>query len=117
VALAKSAKRLQAFDTEFGLACELFTRGDLDAAFHHLERAHVLGQPWAIHHTRAHWLMLKIGLKRRDVREIFGQIIRIAGGGLLSWVGRLPEGNTGGANVPAEKPMPLPPDLKALCDA
>ncbi len=61
-------------------------------------------------------MMLKVGLRRRDAREVFGQIIRLAGGGILSILGRLPEGNTGGANVPAEKPMPIPADLRALCD-
>lgn len=114
--LRKPPKRLSAFHAEFQTATALYARGELENAFRHLERAHVLGQPWAIAHSRAHWMMLKIGLRRRDGREIIGQVVRLIGGGVLSLFGRLPEGNTGGANVPAERPMPLLPDLQALCD-
>lgn len=116
MALVKSAKRLSACKAELESAERLFAANDLARAFHHLERAHVLGQPWLGPHMRAHYLMLKVGLRRGDTREVWGQIIRLTGGGLLSLLGRLPEGNTGGANVPAETPMVLPPDLQALCD-
>ena len=37
-------------------------------------------------------------------------------GGLLSWLGWLPMGNTGGANVPPKKPLPLPSDLAPRCE-
>lgn len=114
--LIKSPKRRAHFTSEYAMARRCYDGHDLDGAFHHLERAHVLGQPWAVPHTKAHWLMLKIGVRRRDMKEVFGQIIRLTGGGLLSILGRLPEGNTGGANVSAEQPMPLSPDLKALCE-
>jgi hypothetical protein len=59
--------------------------------------------------------MLRIGLARRDGGEILGQIVRLAAGGLLTVIGRVPEGNTGGANVSPEKPMPVAPDLAKLC--
>lgn len=113
--LAKSPERLRVCRLELARTRELLAVGDLGAAFHHAERAHVLGQPWPGPHTHAHWLMLRIGLKRRDGREIFGQIIRLAAGGLLTMIGRVPEGNTGGANVSPEKPMPVAPDLANLC--
>lgn len=114
--LAKSPQRLLAFEAEFARARSLYQQGELGRSFFHAERAHILGQPWMGRHTAAHWLMLKIGVRRRDAREIWGQIIRIAGGGVLSLVGKLPHGNTGGANVAADKPMPLPEDLKHLCE-
>lgn len=107
--------RRQAFAVEAASARQAFATGDLSTAFHHLERAHVLGQPWAGAHSWAHWMMLRIGLRRGDWREVRGQVIRLAAGGLLSKLGRLPAGNTGGANVPAETPMPVPPDLADLC--
>lgn len=113
--LAKSAERLRVCRQELALAQDCLAAGALDAAFHHAERAHVLGQPWAGPHTAAHWVMLRIGLARKDTREIFGQIIRLAAGGLLTLAGRVPEGNTGGANVSPEKPMPVAPDLVPLC--
>jgi hypothetical protein len=115
--LAKSPTRLSAFHKEYALARDYYARGHLDSAFNHLERAHVLGQAWPLRHTQAHWMMLKVGFRRRDLREVFGQIIRLAAGGFLTLIGRVPEGNTGGANVPPERPMPLPPDLRDLCEA
>lgn len=113
--LAKSPERLRVCRLELDRTRELLAAGELDAAVHHAERAHVLGQPWAGPHTAAHWLMLRIGLARRDGREIFGQVIRLAAGGVLTLMGRVPDGNTGGANVSPEKPMAVAPDLAKLC--
>lgn len=109
------SRRLEAFGWEAAAAKQALIAGDLDEAFRHLERAHVLGQPWAGAHSWTHWMMLRIGWRRRDWREVRGQILRLAAGGVLSRLGRLPAGNTGGANVPPEKPLPLPPDLAELC--
>jgi hypothetical protein len=51
--------------------------------------------------------------RQRQVRELLGQTTRIAAAALFSrlWV---PEGNTGGANVSAIRPMPIPDDLRDL---
>ncbi len=111
----KTQRRRQAFEREAAAAKRALAVGDLDEAFRLLERAHILGQPWAGPHSWAHFEMLKIGWRRKDAREVSGQLVRLAAGGLLSWMGRLPAGNTGGANVPAEQPMPLPDDLADLC--
>lgn len=88
--------------------------GRFDLAFAHLERAHILGQRHLRPHWQTHWRMLAIARQRGDGREIFGQLLRLAAtplGWLLGWV---PIGNTGGANVSALRPLPLPPDLAAL---
>lgn len=111
----RSLARREAYRAEARRAQDAFDADDLPLAFHHLERAHILGQPWAGAHSWTHWMMLRIGWRRRDGREIRGQILRLAAGGLLSWAGWLPVGNTGGANVPPKKPLPLPADLEALC--
>jgi len=89
--------------------------GNLDAAFAHLERAHILGQRNTLAHTRAHLHMLRIGWRRRDLRELAGQLLRIPAAltKSLIWV---PAGNTGGANVSAIAPMPIPDDLKPFLD-
>jgi hypothetical protein len=34
---------------------------NLQIAWRHLERAHILGQPWVVEHTHVHWLMLMFG--------------------------------------------------------
>ncbi|MDZ7650184.1 MAG: DUF3703 domain-containing protein [Cytophagales bacterium] len=72
----------------------------LHVAWQHLERAHILGQPWAVEHTQVHWLMLKFGFRIKDTKEIIGQLPRLLVGGVKSFVGKIPVGNTGGANVP-----------------
>ena len=105
----------QAFAQEWDLAQAARRGGDLNLAFHHLERAHILGQRRTWLHMKSHLAMLQIGWQRRDGREIRGQAARIVAAALFSrlWV---PVGNTGGANVPATQPMPVPPDLQAVLD-
>lgn len=101
-------------DAEVEIAAELIKTDNLQSAFYHLERAHVLGQSITLEHTRVHWLMLKIGWKQRNMREIFGQIIRIVGAFTKTPFGIYPNGNTGGANVWFFKPMPVPNDLQKI---
>lgn len=102
------------FVAELDLAAQAECAGDLPAAWRHLERAHILGQRSAIAHTQAHLRMAAYALRRADAREVLGQLPRIVGGFFLSLSGRVPTGNTGGANVPAEQPMPIPDDLRRL---
>lgn len=89
-------------------------KGDLPLAWRHLERAHILGQPWFVQHTQVHWLMLKFGIKIKNRKEIIGQLPRLLVGGVKSFVGKIPTGNTGGANVPPLKIMAIPEDLEIL---
>lgn len=103
-----------AFDAEVQYARRALANNNLDEAFARLERAHVLGQWYVRPHLITHWGMLRIGWRRRDVREIFGQLMRIPGGMIGSAIGRVPRGNTGGARVSAFRPQPIPPDLKEL---
>lgn len=105
-----------AFRKEMALAWEQFAAGDLERAFAYFERAHILGQSYIIPHTASHLGMLRIGWRRRDPREIQGQIVRIIGSLLISriWV---PIGNTGGSNVSALSPMPIPSDLAEILAA
>ena len=88
-------------------------RGNDEVCFVRLERAHVLAQRMTGRHTYVHWLMLVAGLRRRDYREVVGQVPRILASVLFSrlWV---PRGNTGRAHVSALKPMPVPEDLRHL---
>ena len=87
-------------------------QSDAEGEWRHLERAHVLSQPMAGPHVRTHVAMLGYGLRHRDGREIVGQLIRLFVAAPGTWTGRYPVGNTGGANVSALKPMPLPDDLQ-----
>jgi len=105
----------EAYTIEILKAIKLYNLNDFDSSFKHLERAHILGQSYILPHTRSHWWMFKIGLKKRDGREIVGQLTRMLASVLFSkiWV---PIGNTGGANVNPIKPMPIPKDLQKILE-
>ncbi len=89
-------------------------KGNLQVAWRYLERAHILGQPWPVEHSQVHWIMFKFGIRIKDTREIIGQIPRLLVGGVKSFVGTIPVGNTGGADVPPLRPMEIPEDLQAI---
>jgi len=105
-----SLNRYAAFWDVLEDARSSYASGDWDRCVYLLENAHVLGQDRVTLHTLSHWWMLKVGLKRRDGKEVLGQVARILASILFSrvWV---PVGNTGGANVPATRPMPIRPEL------
>ena len=106
-------KLREALTRELTTARQLELRGEFGAAFAHLERAHILSQRYALAHAGVHLRMLRVGWKRRDAREVVGQVTRTLAALLFSrlWV---PLGNTGGASVSALRPMPLPDDLRSL---
>jgi hypothetical protein len=87
-----------------------------DAAeeWRHLERAHILSQPMAGPHLLTHVAMLGAAWRRRDPREVAGQLVRLLLAGPGSLTGRYPLGNTGGADVSAFRPMPVPEDLRSV---
>ncbi|OAN98452.1 DUF3703 domain-containing protein [Parasphingorhabdus sp.] len=109
-----SPKLQTAFATEMMLSSKAYAASDWDRAFHHLERAHILGQREFSPHLKTHYGMLKIGFLRRDWREVVGQVLRIMAVFPASLFGWVPIGNTGGANVSALKPMAIPEDLARL---
>lgn len=113
--MAMPNKLKAAFTEEMQRARALYAQGQYSQSFQHLERAHVLGQRYYIPHVINHYWMLKVGLRRRDLTEIIGQVLRIIGsaGSLIGWI---PIGNTGGANVSPIKPMPIAPDLAPFFD-
>lgn len=91
-----------------------YRAGALPQAWYHLERAHIIGQSYPLEHSYAHWLMLKFGIAIKDIKEILGQLPRLLVGGVKSFVGKIPLGNPGGANVSPLRSMPLPEDIRVL---
>lgn len=102
-----------ALQQAFGEGRQALHRGDLNAAFIWLERAHILSQRMPLRHAWSHWLMLRAGWQGRDWREVMGQLPRILAALLFSrlWV---PVGNNGRARVSAFVPMPLSEELQRL---
>lgn len=93
---------------------------ELDNARHandpwpHLERAHIVSQPWAWPHSRVHAAMLAVALHHRDRREAIGQVIRLVVAGPGSLTGRYPPGNTGRTTMHLTDTAPVPDDLTDL---
>ena len=105
-----------AFTHELASAEAATAAREIEQAFHHLARAHILSQRYTWRHVRVHWMMLKLGASLRDGREVAGQISRMLAAAIFSriWV---PIGNTGRANVSAMKPMPIPQDLRGVLES
>jgi hypothetical protein len=61
--------------------------------------------------------MLRFGFMIKDWAEIRGQIIRLFVGGVKSFAGKVPVGNTGGANVPPLLSMEIPEALQRILDS
>lgn len=104
----------RAWEQELEAARRLWKQGQFTGAFAHLETAHVLGQRYFLWHLKVHFWMLRVGWAQKDAREIRGQLWRLFLTPLGHLTGRLPIGNTGGANVSAFAPMPIPGELQAI---
>ena len=103
----------RAWSEERAAAVTARRRGDQPGEWHHLERAHILSQPMTEPHLRTHSAMLGAALRRHDRREVVGQLLRLVVAAPGSLSGRYPVGNTGGADVSALAPMPIPDDLRS----
>ncbi len=108
-------KLRNAFEYEMGLARKMYGINNYPQCFEHLERAHILGQRHYITHVRNHYWMYKVAVKKRDLREAVGQIVRmiLSVGSLM---GTVPLGNTGRARISPIKPMNIPSDLQVYFD-
>jgi hypothetical protein len=105
---------LPLFEVELNHYSTEFENGNLEAAWNHLERAHIIGQKYPLEHSLVHWKMLKFGVRIKSGKEVIGQIPRLLIGGVKSFVGKIPVGNPGGANVPPMKPFPIDSELQDL---
>lgn len=104
-------------EVEFVESRNAYNRGEFAESFKFLERAHVMGQESTVLHTKVHWEMLAWGVRRRNAKEIVGQLYRLIGAITKTEIGLVPYGNTGGANVSPFRKMPVPPDLQRRIDA
>jgi hypothetical protein len=102
------------YQQELNANKKAYDKGHFQVSWRHLERAHILSQLYPVEHTVVHWKMFQFGVKQKNLKEVLGQIPRLLVGGVKSFVGHIPVGNTGGANVPPLKPMEIPDDLAAI---
>ncbi|WP_374772632.1 DUF3703 domain-containing protein [Streptomyces sp. NBC_01310] len=100
-----------AFTVEMATA---LASGPMPERWRAAERAHILSQPWPRAHTRTHAVMLRLAVRDRDLREVLGQLVRLAVAYPGSAAGKYPDGNTGRTRAGLTTPMPVPDDLAAL---
>ncbi len=111
----KIPPKLKVFYTEELIKYQIeYSKNNLSEAWNHLERAHIIGQKYPFEHSLVHWKMLQFGFKIKNTKEVVGQIPRLIFGGIKSFVGKIPVGNPGGANVPPLKPFPIAEDLQII---
>ena len=111
-----SGRLKDALQDELSRAREEETHGSRLTAWSHLERAHILSQPFPLPHVQVHLAMLGFAWRQGWWGEVLGQFPRIVLAGPASALGRAPVGNTGGSNVSLFKPLPVPEDLQLLLD-
>ena len=107
-------KLIPFYQKELEIFKDNLQQDNLQNAWCHLERAHIIAQKYPCEHTSVHWKMLQFGIKIKSSKEIIGQIPRLLVGGVKSFVGHIPVGNTGGANVPPLKTMEIPEDIQEI---
>ena len=107
-------KLIPFYQKELEIFKDNLQQDNLQNAWCHLERAHIIAQKYPCEHTSVHWKMLQFGIKIKSTKEIVGQIPRLLVGGVKSFVGHIPVGNTGGANVPPLKTMEIPEDIQEI---
>ena len=114
--LANRAQLEHAWSREMSAARSARRDDDTTSEWLSLERAHIVSQPLGHLHVRTHAAMLSAATRRRELHEVLGQLFRLAVAAPGSVTGRYPVGNTGGANVSAFAPMPVPDDLQKVLD-
>jgi Protein of unknown function (DUF3703) len=88
--------------------------GDVEAAWQHLARAHIVSQPSLGPHLRVHRMMLGLAVASKDLPEIAGQLLRLTLAPLGHILGRIPWGNIGRATVGIMTPARVPADIAEM---
>ena len=87
---------------------------NFNLAFRHLERIHIVSQPYPIEHTIIHLRMLLFAIRTFRPFEILVQLAYSLFSFKFSALNIFPQGNTGGANAIKKGRMPIPTDLKKI---
>jgi hypothetical protein len=89
-----------------------FVEKNFVKAFSHLERIHIVSQPYPIEHTLIHLRMLNFAIHIFKPIEITVQFIYSIFSFKFSLMNIFPEGNTGGANALTKGRMIIPTDIQ-----
>lgn len=112
--MSRRSELAQALVKEISLYTNARVKGDHQLCIHHLGRAHIISQYKWFHHFYVHFLMYEYAWKRKDYKEVRGQLLRLLvtiPGHILK---RLPSGNIGWSTIGLMETRPLPFDLQKL---
>ncbi|MEP2024524.1 MAG: DUF3703 domain-containing protein [Reichenbachiella sp.] len=102
------------YTIEIGHYKQAVKKQTVEKAWHHLERAHIIGQRYPFQHTETHWKMLLLGFRTTNIKEILGQTIRLLLGAPFSLINKIPVGNIGSTKVSMIKSQEMPEDILKL---
>lgn len=91
-------------------------KGDHRQVVFHLGRIHILSQNSVTRHMTTHFIMFLYALMKFDIKEVFGQIIRLVVTIPGHMIGKVPKGNIGWSTVGLTEVMPVPEDLKKVVE-
>jgi hypothetical protein len=109
---AREALR-QAFERHLREGYAQLSAGEFAAAMAEFEAAHILSQTATARHLRSHVALLRWGWRAHSQREIAGQLGRLAGAALFTWLW-VPRGNPGSTRVGAFTLQPIAEPLARL---
>jgi len=112
-AISQTPTLRSAFESHLALGYAHLDRRDFEAAMAAFEVAHILGQRHTLRHLRSHIAMLRWGWRAKSGREIAGQLSRLLGAALFTWLW-VPLGNPGSSRVGTFTPQPIPDELIEL---
>lgn len=98
--------------TELGLYKTEFEEKNYAPAFRHLERIHIVSQPFPIEHTLTHLRMLRFAILTFRPFEILVQTLYSLFSFKFSLLNIFPQGNTGGVNALLKGQMQIPNDIQ-----
>jgi hypothetical protein len=103
------------FEAELRKARIAIEAEDFDSAWIALQRAHILGQTAPIAHAIAHWNMLKLAWRQRDVKEVAGQLMpALLAIPLTLLFGQRRFLRGGKANLDEKEKMSIPEDIQKV---
>lgn len=106
--------REKKFEDELQFYRLALTSKDNTKVRHHLGRAHVLSQNSTLKHLYVHALMFGFALRTFDLKETFGQILRLVVTVPGHMIGKVPRGNIGWSTVGLTQVMQVPEDLESV---
>ena len=105
------------FETEIRQARAAVETGNFEVAWTALQRSHILGQAYPLPHATAHWEMLKLAWRQRDLKEIAGQLMpTVLAIPLTLLFGRKRYLRDGRVNISDSERMSIPNDLLQILE-